>query len=112
MKPYSDIKGGLVMKKLNINNKGFTLVESLVALSLVTITATFAATAINATQKSVVTTKEISAGSDSAFSGCERFLATGSDKGKSDQEYYLKKTSGQLSGLGDIKLAIKDSTDG
>lgn len=99
------------MKRFKINNSGFTLMEVIIAMALVTIVATFAATALAAGGKSFAKTQDISLSSDDSLSECEQYLAKDAEHGKTEGDYQLKKTSGGLAGFPDVKLEIKDSMD-
>lgn len=95
------------MKKLN--NKGFSLMEIIVALAMVTIIATFASTAIVSTKKSAARTAELSGDMDTAMRISENFLADGSQPGETGTSKMVK-TSGGMSGFPDIALTVKDSS--
>lgn len=99
------------MKKLMNNKSGFTLMEVMVAMALVTIVATFTAMALTANGKSLTKTQEISKGSGSSLSECENYLANDAEHGKTEGDLKLKKTSGGLTGFPDITLEIKDSSE-
>lgn len=97
-------------RTIRCNNKGFTIMEVMIAMALVMIVASFAATALASGQRSTIKTVDISKGGDVALSECENYLA-GSESGKTDGDYQLKKESGGLNGFPDIKLEVKDTAD-
>jgi hypothetical protein len=96
-------------KKFKLNSKGFTLMEAIVAMSMVAVTASFTATAIASTQKSTAKTHEISLGTDNSFTACESFLA-GSDTGTEGEYKLVRSDDGYgISELDEIKLSIYDT---
>lgn len=98
------------MKRLN--NKGFTLMEVIVAMALVTLVASFVGSAIVSAQKNTLKTQELSAGMDDAFVGSEEYLADSSAIGSTDGNYKLTRVSGGLNDFPEIDLAIRDSSNG
>lgn len=90
------------------NNNGFTLMEVVIAMALVTLIASYVATAMSSTQRSVVASQTLSSGGDQALTDCENFLASDTNAGDSNGNYVLKKTGGQLAGFPDVALAIEN----
>lgn len=99
------------MLKALKNNDGFTLMEVVIAMALVTLIASFTATAMTNTQRSVIASQQVSTDGNAALTDCENFLASDTGSGDSSGNYVLKRTDGQLAGFPPINLAIDRSID-